>query len=60
MQPNLPGQRTKGFYMKASLLLFKRQLHCHSRNEKEFSQFFSTIAMSNVSSRLVCVVHNEI
>lgn len=27
---------------------------------KKFSQFFSTIVMSNVFSRLVCVVHNEI
>lgn len=28
--------------------------------KKEFSQFFSTIAVSNVSSCLVRVVHNEV
>lgn len=61
MQPHLPGQRTKGFYMKASLLLSKRGNYIAlAEVKREFSQFFSTIAMSNVSSRLARVVHNEV
>lgn len=47
--------------MKASLLLFKRGNYIAlAEVKREFSQFFSTIAMSNVSSRLARVVHNEV
>lgn len=50
----------RGLYEEKFVAFKKRQLHCPSRNEKEFSQFFSTIVVSNVFSRLVCVEHNEI